>query len=390
MHATVLRRLALLAAAVLLPALSGCFAPLHTTAVPATQLPDSFRMPTRVVGARLNLANLVVPPPADYLLGPNDVLEISIPGMVPGVESPPMKVRVMANGDIHLPLVGAVNVKDLNLLAAQAQITAAYANGFLQNPRVNVSLAEKSTVDVVVLGEVKSPGIQSLPKYQSDVGHALAAANGLTELAGDVIEIHRRIQSIENLPFRPEQLDEYDQDQEDPKKILRIPLRGMPGDAIHHSDVALTPGDVVVIPSRRAEVFWVVGKLNATNAVRFNVGDRDRELGVGLVLPREREIDVVTAVAMAGYLDPIDSPTTVTVHRTAPGCAPLLIHVDLMEARYNPRATVLVRAGDIIYLNPDAAWWFRRTFDRVIPELITVPYADGMSRLILGPNAVAR
>lgn len=380
-------RLRLPCAVLLALALTGCYAPLHKSGIPATVLPDTFRMPLRVTGPRLNLANLVVPPPADYLLGPNDVLEVSIPGLLPGVENPPMKVRVMANGDIQLPLVGAVNVLEMNLLQAQQAITKAYADGFLQNPRVNVSLAEKSTIDVVVMGEVKQPGIQSLPKYQNDVGHALAAANGLTELAGDVIEVHRRVQPVERLPVRPDEFDEYDLDRDDPKKILRIPLRGMPGLALNHADVALVPGDVVVVPSRRAEVFWVVGKLNATNAVRFQVGDRDRELGVGLVLPREREIDVVTAVAMAGYLDPIDSPTTVTVHRAVPGQSTMLIYVDLMEARHNPQATVLVRAGDIIYLNPDPAWWFRRTFDRVIPDLIRIPYAEGLSRAIQGPRS---
>lgn len=383
-------RLWFFGAALLLPALTGCFAPLHSYAVPATQLPDTFRMPTRIVGNKLNLANLVVPPPSDYLLGLNDVLEISIPGMIPGVESPPMKVRVMANGEIQLPLVGAVSVKDMNLLQAQQAITQAYADGFLQNPRVSVSLAEKSTFDVVVLGEVKQPGIQTLPKYQNDVGHALASANGLTELAGDVIEVHRRVGEIERIPMRPDEFDEYDLDAGDPKKILRIPLRGVPGQAYNQNDVTLVPGDVVVVPSRRAEVFWVVGQLNKTNAIRFQAGDRDRELGVGLVLPRETEIDVVTAVAMAGYLDPIDSPTTVTVHRQKPDGSPFLIHVDLIDARYNPRATVLVRAGDIIYLNPDHAWWFRRTFDRVIPELITIPYREGMTRWILGAGSVVR
>ena len=47
-------------------------------------------------------------------------------------------------------------------------------------------------------------------------------------------------------------------------------------------------------------------------------------------------IDVVTAVSMAGYIDPIDSPTTVTVHRMLPNGPPLLIHVDLIKARFDP------------------------------------------------------
>jgi hypothetical protein len=92
------------------------------------------------------------------------------------------------------------------------------------------------------------------------------------------------------------------------------------------------------------------------------------------VLPRNREIDVVEAVAMAGYIDPIDSPTTVTVHRVLPDRRPVLINVDLIAARTNGNETILVEPGDIIYLNPDFAWWFRRTFDRVLPDLITIPY----------------
>ena len=70
---------------------------------------------------------------------------------------------------------------------------------------------------------------------------------------------------------------------------------------------------MVFVPSRRHEVFYVVGQLSSNNSVRFTVGDRERELGVGFILPRDREIDVVTAVVMARYIDPIDSPTTATV-----------------------------------------------------------------------------
>ena len=92
---------------------------------------------------------------------------------------------------------------------------------------------------------------------------------------------------------------------------------------------------------------------------------------------------------MAGYIDPIDSPTTVTVHRVAPNGQPLLIYVDLIQARYDARETVLVAPGDIIYLNPDGPWWFRRTFDRVVDSLILLPYAgrsDAFSRSSIGPR----
>jgi hypothetical protein len=155
--------------------------------------------------------------------------------------------------------------------------------------------------------------------------------------------------------------------------IVRIPLVGPMPFELTPQHVVLDPGDVVVVPSARHDLFYVVGKLSPTNFVRFTA-PRDRDLGVGFALPRDREIDVLTAVVMAGYIDPIDSPTTVTVQRRGPDGEPVLILVDLIKARYDSRETILVQPGDIIYLNPDAMWWWRRTIDRVIPQMLMFPY----------------
>lgn len=358
----------------------GCYAPLRSPGIPASTLPDEFRTPIRATGPLLNYASLTAPPPRDYLLGPGDVLEVTAPSLFPGGDVRPLRVQVMSTGEVHLPVIGPVSVGSMTVVQAQEAISRAYSAKFLTSPTLNVALVEKSTVSVLVLGEVQSPGVYPLPKYENDVGHALAAAGGLNELAADMIEVHRRRPVPPHDPHAPPGACGYPEEGEfDPVTgqwvtIMRIPLRGVPGSAIPPAQVVLQTGDVVRVPSRSNEVFYVVGKLSPNNLVQFTLGDRERELGAGLVLPREREIDVVTAVAMAGYIDPIDSPTTVTVHRVMPDGRPLLIRVDLIAARYDAKETVLVRAGDIIYLNPDPAWWCRRTFDRVITDVLMVPY----------------
>ena len=398
-----------LSAGVLL-ALAGCYAPLHSYGIPATTLPDTFRTPIRSGAAELNFSALTMSAQADYILGPRDVLEVTVHGLYPGAELRPIRVQVMASGDVQLPVAGPVRVGGLNLLQAQVAITRAYEGGeLIRSARVNVYLAEKSTTSVLVLGEVRTPGVYALPKYENDVAHALAMAGGLREDASVEIEVHRRVPQ-EQLARAAmiEQLRVADPDAalhlSDPAhaphiasepipagpiaggtqfyglgnssamRIVHIPMRGMPTEPLFQEDVVLNPGDVVVVPSRTNEVFYVVGRLSPTNFVRFSVGARERDLGAGFVLPRDRDIDVVTAVAMAGYIDPIDSPTTVTVHRTGPDGGPVLILVDLIKARYDRRETILVQAGDIIYLNPDAAWWSRRTFDRIIPSLFSLSY----------------
>lgn len=367
-----------------MPLFCGCYAPLHSPGIDATCLPESFRIPQRTAGPPLNFANLTARPPADYLLGPGDVLQVTVPGLFPGSEGSPLQVEVMSSGHVHLPMVGAVRVGNANLVEAQRVITAAYADGYINQPRINVSLFQKSTIDILVLGEVETPGVHPLPKFQNDVGHALAAAGGLGEDADAVVEVHRRVSDLSGGPImeRPG-VDSYEENPLDPKKILRIPLRGLAPGTLNEADVVLNPGDVVIVPSRKHEVFFVVGRLSPTNLVRFSLGNRERELGSGLILPRDREIDVVTAVAMAGYIDPIESPTTVTVHRTMPDGRPMLIHVDLIEARYDRSATVLVEAGDIIYLNPDSSWYFRHLFERIVDDLILIPYNN---RWIGRPN----
>ena len=133
----------------------------------------------------------------------------------------------------------------------------------------------------------------------------------------------------------------------------------------------------------------MVGPLSKNNVVNFRVSELDRRLGNAFLLPKDRDVDVVTAVAMAGYIDPIDSPTTVTVHRSVPGAPPMLIRVDLIAARYDWNENVYVQPGDIIYLNPDAAWWSRRMFDRIAPDLLLAPYREAMFRWI-NPRARIR
>lgn len=369
----------LLGAAVILLT-TGCWAPYRSYGIPACSLPDDFRTPIRTAGPPLNFSSLTMNPPADYLLGTNDVLEVTIAGLYTGAGAVPFRVQVMANGEVHLPIVGPVMVGGLNLLQAQQSITQAYGDGVIKDPRVSISLAQKASIDIVVLGEVQSPGVHSLPKYQNDVAHAVAAAGGLARDAGFLVEVHRRI--LDPTALRPERfgLEYIDENPTHPRSILRIPLRGISPDLLEENDIILQPGDVVVVPSRKHEVFYVVGRLSTTNLVRFSLGDRERELGAGLILPRDREIDVVTAVTMAGYIDPIESPTTVTVHRMNPYGAPMLIHVDLIKARYDSRETVLVQPGDIIYLNPDHSWYFRRTLDRIVPDLLTIPYLKAIGR----------
>ncbi|MEO1984420.1 MAG: polysaccharide biosynthesis/export family protein [Fuerstiella sp.] len=113
------------------------------------------------------------------------------------------QVQVLDNGEIHLPRSGPIVVDGLTLGQAQQRVNEVLTNGLLQKPEAIISLTEKGTVNVLVLGAVQQPGVHALPRYENDVAHALAAAQGFAEDAGDVIEIHRRSGAMTPSPGAP-------------------------------------------------------------------------------------------------------------------------------------------------------------------------------------------
>ena len=384
----------------------GCYAPLKSPGIPASTLPDSFRTPTKRFSNDLNFAMLTQPVPASYRLGPKDRIQVEIadlnprllrlgqpvPENLPGVSSPNLvQAELDESGRVLLPLIGSVTLKGKTLSEARLQLISWYADGYLDDPKVSVMLLAPATTRVLVLGEVANPGVYELPKYENDIAHAIALAGGLILESADEITVHRRQASEHVLPAQYQAAAEVAKEAVSPASeevpppnmsVVRIPLRSPLPVELPAADVVLENGNVVVVKKCAEETFFVVGLLNPNGLVRFNLGRDNRDLGNGFTLPKDRDVDVVTAVAMAGYIDPIDSPTTVTVHRTGPDGNPMLIRVDLIQARYNRDENIMVQAGDIIYLNPDPAWWCRRTFDRIVPSVFTAPYFEAMQRWI--------
>src|SRR5687768_12485291 len=81
-----------------LACLGGCWAPLCSRGIPARGLPNEFRMPIRTAGPPLNLASLTIPPQADYILGPNDVLEVLVHNLYTQGAPVPVRAQVMGSG----------------------------------------------------------------------------------------------------------------------------------------------------------------------------------------------------------------------------------------------------------------------------------------------------
>lgn len=358
------------------------------------------------------LALLQHPPSGAYRLDAGDVLGIWIEGIT-GDKTIPLPVNtplgaatgaatvragnpatgypftIDDDGTLALPLIPPVPVRGLTVPQAREAVRAAYVKREVLvagRERVLLSLLQPRRIEVVVMRqEAASFGttgggtaviggafaptgkrgvgqVLELPAYSNDVLHALAWSGGLPGLdACNEVVVFRRAAPA---PARPELLKRLAELPPGARSaaallggcpVVRIPLRCEPGQPLPFrvEDVILQQGDVVFLEARDRDVFYTGGLLPA--------GEH--------VLPRDRDLDVVEAVALVrgplvngnfntnnlsgalvqpGVGNP--NPSLLTVLRRTPGGGQVPIRVDLNLAMADPRERIAVKPGDLLIL----------------------------------------
>jgi len=144
--------------------------------------------------------------PHDYIIGSGDVLAIQV------FDIPELSgdVRVSQTGSIGVPLVPVhLHVTGLTETQAQQKIAEVLeANGLVSHPQVTVSLKERKSKPITVVGAVAHPMV-----YQADgpvtLIEVLAQAGGIANDAGDTVIVTRpesdgSVDSLEPPPIGPE------------------------------------------------------------------------------------------------------------------------------------------------------------------------------------------
>lgn len=116
-------------------------------------------------------------PAPGYLLGPGDVLEIS----VWGYQDLTRQVAVRPDGRISLPLVGSVTAAGLSVDRLTQVLMRAYAE-YIKNPQVTVIVKEFRKITASVIGQVARPGTYTL-RPGARLLDLLSLAGGVTEAA---------------------------------------------------------------------------------------------------------------------------------------------------------------------------------------------------------------
>jgi protein involved in polysaccharide export with SLBB domain len=298
--------------------------------------------------------------------------------MDPGLGYP---VPVRDDGYISLPLVTPIRVTGLTLSQAERKIVGAYTKDkkiLLEgNEKIIVTLMKRRTYNVLVIredGQTDRANVSSirkndiyigedtqaesfsieLPAYENDVLHALSETGGLPgEKALNEIFVLRGgqnagsngsvIQAV-GAPYMGGISPTIDG-----ANAVRIPIRGEQGSfpSISEQDIILKDGDIVYIKGREREVFYTGGLLP----------------GGRYPIPRDYDIDVMEAIALAGgsgtsssgaaggsiRLGQVKPATQVTILRKC-GCEQVAIAVDLRYTMADPSERVIIQPGDMIVL----------------------------------------
>jgi polysaccharide export outer membrane protein len=130
--------------------------------------------------------------PADYRIGPDDLIQITIyniPEQEARATPRTVILRVSQQGAVVVPLIGELPVKGLTTGDVERELHKRYTK-YIRSPQVGVMITEYRQ-RVSVMGAVQKPGVFELigPKSVIDM---LALAGGVTERAGNQVHVYRQ------------------------------------------------------------------------------------------------------------------------------------------------------------------------------------------------------
>jgi polysaccharide biosynthesis/export protein len=210
--------------------------------------------PAWLLLAGLNFVTAETTPSAiEYILGPSDQIVIR---SVQAKEITDKQVRLEANGEVNLPLIGRVRLGGLSVPQAEAALTKA-AEKYYIDPDIAVSVAEFRSEPVSIIGAVGAPGVHEA-RGRKTLLEMLSLAGGARPDAGPVVKITRQKQ------YGPIPLPGA-RDTGDNTAVAEIDLKSLLEARDPSENIVVRPNDVISIP--RAEMVYVVGNVKRAGGI---------------------------------------------------------------------------------------------------------------------------
>jgi len=289
-------------------------------------------------GPNANSALAVPPSPRDYLITPDDELEVYVVD-VPEISR---SYRVSPSGLIEMPLVPepitAAGLTPEHLAKVIGEELG--ASGMVAHAHVTVQVKQSRVHSVAITGAVKKPQIYPL-FGRTTLLDALSQAEGLADDAGNTAIVTRGDPPESgNLNLESSPKGSHPQAPIFAARTVKVDLKRLMEDGDPSLNLDLYPGDRVTV--QRAGIVYVVGAVNRAG---------------GFVLKNDREaMTVLKAIALAEDLKSTAVPKKAVIVRKnsqAPDGSEQL-PVDLSQILSGHTADRPLAANDILFV-PDSA-----------------------------------
>lgn len=288
-------------------------------------------------------------PTIDYQLGPGDIISIHVSGLRQFDQT----TRVSNSGRIHVPYVGIMLVAGQTAVQVEREIARSIKEHELINePIVQVSVDQHRARPTYVVGEFLTPGqyVISGEMYLLDL---IGKAGGLLDTADDIGYLYRRSSLQPVIQAAVITGDERPSDVSPPpsvsaaepqesspaEQVIEINLAELREGARPELNMRLQGGDILYVPRRRPETFWVIGDVHVPG---------------GYTLPRHGQVSAAQAVIYAGGPMPTAKMGSGFLMRHDETGARQAMPVDFKAILDGKRPDIPVRAGDIIFV-PNSA-----------------------------------
>ena len=275
---------------------------------------------------------------ADYQIGPEDLLEITLfnipesASVDRGVTPRTVTVRVSQQGQISLPLIGAVEVKGVTGLGLEKKLREAY-DKYIYNPEIGVLIREYRQ-RASVIGAVQKPGIFELTGPKTVI-ELLAMAGGVSDKAGSQVHIYR-----EGANGRETHVIDL--------AILANSTGLINAENAGMINMAVQPGDMINVPE--AGMFFVDGAVRKPGSYALG-----------------RQYSLTQALATAGGVDPeLNSNDVSILRRKGPGELQT-IALNLTDVMSGDIADPAIRPDDVIVVPTSAV---KYAFKRFVGTLV--------------------
>jgi polysaccharide biosynthesis/export protein len=299
-------------------------------------------------------------PSGDYVVGRGDLLAVE----VFDVAELSREVRVSQTGSIGLPLLPVrLMVSGLTEIQVQQKIAEVLeANGLVSHPQVNVSVKEKKSKPITIVGAVVRPMVYSADRPIT-VLEVLAEAGGISNDAGDTVIVTRPDQPSVDSSGEPPEITPADvagtpadsaasmAPSSAPLKdaaastsapaappalnnTITINLNELLEAGDSRNNITLQGGDIVTVP--HAGIVYVLGAVARPG---------------GFVVSNDREqLSTLKALALAGGLSPTARKhQAVIIRKDAAGQQHQLV-VDLGKVLNQETEDVKLQASDVLYV----------------------------------------